>query len=35
MPPEYSNTYNNHIQGIELMNPNQVLVNLWQATLKK
>jgi len=27
--------YNNRIQGIELMNPNQVLVDLWQATLKK
>lgn len=26
--------YNNRIQGLELTNPNQVLVELWQATLK-
>jgi ABC-type transport system substrate-binding protein len=25
--------YNNRIQGLELTNPNQVLVELWQATL--
>jgi len=26
--------YNNRIQGLELTNPNQILVDLWQTTLK-
>ena len=26
--------YNNRIQGLELTNPNQIFVDLWQATLK-
>jgi ABC-type transport system substrate-binding protein len=30
----YYYAYNNRIQGLELTNPNQIFVDLWQATLK-